>query len=810
MAADVKQGKYYSSRFVYNKMYLNSNASINSCSLSNVISGKTSEVLSSFSGTFKSSYESDKNRGPGMHRPRPDTTSMQGHAPLISDAVRNEVKHSRNSQNLNRMWDNKHKPSGNQQYESRPTDPRPSLGLGLGVDLHNSARTTPVWHVGPTSTVEDLAKNSNCTSRICKLTILSLENKIKALERKLGLGLERNPQIQQEFKEVESSQQIIHQAKKSVSVNMNGSQQIQILLLADSHGRGLQTKLNKLFQDNLSCHKEYHIQSFFKPNARFSSVADGIITAIQQAYESNNTFIIMAGTNDIELDPSEILNTVKRILDIKRDTRNKSRLIILEIPVRYDTNNTQERETLNDTIRNTNKQLAELIEKNPNDETILIKLEFLKRQHFTKHGLHMNNKGKWKLAEVIAQTIQNGGDDKISKPSAMKEQTYRPRPIVNMYMEAMRTALANPNKHMAEPTLIHLDSKDKSKKLLVEEKWEFLLPKLLKASVQMDKVTPLYEEENKEYNPLVEDKSLQADPSTKKATTNSEGNKKLTYGQTLNKNKGVNVKRTIEEANVNNFGSNRANGNNCVKVTELQVQTCDTSVVSNSEQSRSNHAGNDSVTTIAESVVNNGNNYVKETKLQVQTCDTSVVSNPEQSKSNHAVNDSVTTIAECVVSNESDSGIVCASVNYTSETLHIKSKGSNDESNDIEIVDNVAYGDCSEVENVNDVGRNRYREININSSAPVNKDNSEHKDNIEIHQADTLQHYSVNNNDNSKVNGTEADYDNGLNICNDTQSKVQIRILPTRKAKVNHSILNKNIKKQKHHFQSPQQKRRKR
>lgn len=110
----------------------------------------------------------------------------------------------------------------------------------------------------------------------------------------------------------------------------------------------------------------------------------------------------MTGTNDID----QHSNIDKLLHEIKDSLKNftHANIILSYTPYRYDV------PKLNHTIRLVNFKLKSLEDKYKN--ITLLSLSFLKRDHYTHHGLHLNSFDKKMLIETLIDIIDGNNQEK--------------------------------------------------------------------------------------------------------------------------------------------------------------------------------------------------------------------------------------------------------------------------------------------------------------------------------------------------------------------------------------------------------------
>lgn len=168
----------------------------------------------------------------------------------------------------------------------------------------------------------------------------------------------------------------------------------RVLLLCDSHGRGLAENLNSLSGD------KYKFQVFFKPNATFSQIIVDAIT-LSNGFNDNDYLIVIGGTND-----DNKTSLIKLMLNLV-DKCFHTNLIISTIPYRYD------KDRSNESIYEFNKNMYVNITNVQRYNANIDILDFncgMHRNKYTRHGLHLNKQGKVTLSRNILKCVKNIDD----------------------------------------------------------------------------------------------------------------------------------------------------------------------------------------------------------------------------------------------------------------------------------------------------------------------------------------------------------------------------------------------------------------
>lgn len=164
-------------------------------------------------------------------------------------------------------------------------------------------------------------------------------------------------------------------------------------LFTDSMGR----HLSGIIQNKI-CQKTTKVSGFCKPNAKMNEV---LPTPRKHGSEKSTCTIIFAGSNDAASNRiGPIYTSLTKFLE-----QHQLPCLIISIPRRYDLPYCHH---LNVEIDYANLYLQEAVSKHKAAK--LISLRNLKRWHFTKHGFHINHKGKLQIARLILNALLDKQD----------------------------------------------------------------------------------------------------------------------------------------------------------------------------------------------------------------------------------------------------------------------------------------------------------------------------------------------------------------------------------------------------------------
>lgn len=166
----------------------------------------------------------------------------------------------------------------------------------------------------------------------------------------------------------------------------------RVLLLGDSQMRGCADVLKK------KLNSEFEIEGIVKPGAKAKDVLG---TNIDKGMSTSDVIVICAATNDIS--KNEAKEGLRSIINFVKHNR-RTNIIVMEILHRHDL---VEWSCVNKEIEQFNRQLTKRLRLE--DQVSISRLK-LGRQHFTRHGMHINYKGKEVICQQIAELIQQKMD----------------------------------------------------------------------------------------------------------------------------------------------------------------------------------------------------------------------------------------------------------------------------------------------------------------------------------------------------------------------------------------------------------------
>jgi hypothetical protein len=214
------------------------------------------------------------------------------------------------------------------------------------------------------------------------------------------------------------------------------------ILIGDSHARGCAEKLSNYLG------KAYEVIGYVSPNAGLDVITNSAKEEIDQLTQKD-VMIVCGGTNNISKNESDKgLRYVTQLVHNKRNTN----MIIINAPHRFDL---EESSCVNKEVKVFNRKLNEIVERYSHVKAVDMST---KRDHYTRHGLHMNKTGKDWITRKTA--------DVINKLFA----TSKPAPITPEQREMVKD---NPGKNNEETerktTTLEMDCSTQTTTRLIQE-----------------------------------------------------------------------------------------------------------------------------------------------------------------------------------------------------------------------------------------------------------------------------------------------------------------------------------------------------
>jgi lysophospholipase L1-like esterase len=165
----------------------------------------------------------------------------------------------------------------------------------------------------------------------------------------------------------------------------------KVLIIGDGHTRNCAT----LVQDKLGT--DYEVSSFVKPGAQMNVITQTAREEIK-SLKCDDVVVVWGGANDISR------NNTKEALKLVTDFVNehkKVNTVLIKAPHRHDL---IPESCVNKAVQKYNMQVRKIMTLQPQVKLLETNLD---RNHFTRHGLHLNFKGKDLVSQQLALIIEH-------------------------------------------------------------------------------------------------------------------------------------------------------------------------------------------------------------------------------------------------------------------------------------------------------------------------------------------------------------------------------------------------------------------
>jgi hypothetical protein len=173
--------------------------------------------------------------------------------------------------------------------------------------------------------------------------------------------------------------------------------------VGDSHARGMAAKLHQNLGD------EYSVQGQVKPGANLAAILASCVSDIKD-FSKKDVLIVWGGSRDVSRNES-----VKGLIQINNFIKKNSHtnILVMTLPNRLDLVVTS---CVNQETMVFNRKLCKLVK--AYNHAIAIVNNF-QSGHHTRHGLHLNTKGKDFTAKVLRSTIKSIFNTNLNTPIPM-------------------------------------------------------------------------------------------------------------------------------------------------------------------------------------------------------------------------------------------------------------------------------------------------------------------------------------------------------------------------------------------------------
>jgi hypothetical protein len=184
----------------------------------------------------------------------------------------------------------------------------------------------------------------------------------------------------------------------------SGNKCHKIIMIGDSHARDCAQKLSN-YQDN-----SYEVIGYVSPGAGLEVITNSANKELDHLSQ-DDLVVVCGGSNNISKN-----NSMKGLICATKfiQHRRHTNVLLINAPQRYDL---EESSCVNKKVKTFNRKLSHIVKKYNHANVITIGK---KREQYTKHGLHMNKKGKEYLSRAIADKIYKLFEHQMRTPITLK------------------------------------------------------------------------------------------------------------------------------------------------------------------------------------------------------------------------------------------------------------------------------------------------------------------------------------------------------------------------------------------------------
>lgn len=232
----------------------------------------------------------------------------------------------------------------------------------------------------------------------------------------------------------------------------------KVLVVADSHGRGIQNMLQTYLED-----KSVNVTSFIKPGAGLLEIVKGIHDKTAN-FTQEDVVVLLGGTNDIG-GSVPVQYVITQALECFIPLSKKLKIIVNCIPPRLD------KPELNRDIIQANKFIHQFINKVTNKNSKNISINFLENklqsQHYNRSGLHLNHLGKQSLCTSFLRLLKvDSGTKEVSDTLEIRKGPNQAPTMMDRWLKGEL-----PRKKSASTVVNTSNSAKKTVKQTFLEKW---------------------------------------------------------------------------------------------------------------------------------------------------------------------------------------------------------------------------------------------------------------------------------------------------------------------------------------------------
>jgi hypothetical protein len=162
----------------------------------------------------------------------------------------------------------------------------------------------------------------------------------------------------------------------------------KILIHGDSHARGMAAELQHILD------KKFDVQGIMKSSFELSSILNTVIKDMTDL-TTNDVVVVWGGTRDVSKNEATVgLYHIRKFVE----KNNNTNVLVMELPDRCDLSANS---CVNVECKGFNRKLRKYMQ--PLKHASVVEVSCNRSHYYTRHGFHLNNKGK----EFFAMQIQS-------------------------------------------------------------------------------------------------------------------------------------------------------------------------------------------------------------------------------------------------------------------------------------------------------------------------------------------------------------------------------------------------------------------
>jgi lysophospholipase L1-like esterase len=233
-----------------------------------------------------------------------------------------------------------------------------------------------------------------------------------------------------------------------------------VRIIGDSHLKGATTRINQYVNT------KFQVTSIIKTGAGVSQLLHTQDNELKGLGKSD-VIIINGGSNDIDKPGCNVNALIAKMFKFVLKYINTN-ILMVTLPIRHDMEITSK---TNASIRAYNSKLKNI--SNAHNHVSIVDMS-LNRNHYTKHGFHMNNSGKEWFAKHVASQIEM-----LTKLLNESKHLNEPKSVIPLEWKEMVTTLHNniPN------------NQEHTKMSTVSDTVETLVPSILTQNITVNTIS---------------------------------------------------------------------------------------------------------------------------------------------------------------------------------------------------------------------------------------------------------------------------------------------------------------------------------